>query len=228
MTHGDDLDKIILQNSVEKTFQVNIKGAKVKINSTLFANVNLCKSLKDWITCFTLIGRYDLAKGKDMMKVIYCLLSDATIINTINSNKIDIDLYNPFLESFLRLDTVYENKLDIKLKSFGVCDMIVVIDCRNMADYKIYEIYNVSLLKEHYDKSTVRFDKLIEDMGICVSFRGNIKNIKKDYKCLSSENIAFLKYQSLLRMENYVNYDIKLEKRLQRVYNEFNTIYKYR
>src|SRR6266705_2541767 len=85
---------------------------KININLELvgFDDIVICETIKNWELCLGILGKSALLKTKNVMKVIYCLLNDCCIINTINGNKMDLDLFDTILDRFLRFDIVNEKK----------------------------------------------------------------------------------------------------------------------
>lgn len=211
-----DLNKF--SNIINKIITIN--NVDITLELTEYSNPDICQTITNWGLCFDILGRHDLMKTKEFMMIVYCLLSNCSIINFINGNKMDLDLFDVALERFLRFDVVDKKRRTIRLKIFTVCNSMIVLDM-NDDDYKLYEIHNLDMIKEYYNSSKVNFDDLIKDIKIKPIFKGSINGLSQDYKVLSLTNFKKDEEKIITELEKFLVNEIKIEKQIMREYNKF-------
>lgn len=198
-----------------------INNVNINLELTEYSNIKTCKTITNWELCLGILGKYSLLKTKEVMKIIYCLLSDCCIINNINGNKMDIDLFDVELDRFLRLDVVDEVKRIVKLKIFTVSNTMIVIDCKDLNKYKIYEIHNLETIKAYYKTSKVDFDTLIKDIKLKPKYIGSINELCNNYKIFALTNFKKDNGKIICDLENFLKNAIIIEKQINREYNKF-------
>lgn len=187
----------------------------------------IIEMLTQWQTCLAMLGKGDLFKSKEVLKIVYCLLTDCCTIDTINGNKMDLDIYDPVLERFLRIDVVDDKNRFVKLRIFTVCKNLIVIDCKDTKRYKIYELYNVDTIKEYYGDTKVNFDDIIKNIKLEPKFTGSFRDLNNDFKRLSVNNFVLDKDQLIETLENFMITYNNIEKKIQQEYNKLYKVIKF-
>jgi hypothetical protein len=123
-------------------------------------------------------------------------------------------------------DTVNNKNRIIKIKLFNVCNKMVIIDCKQYPKYKIYNLYNLDIIKSHYKTQKINFDELVEYLCLFPIFIGNINNLEIDYKRISKLNENTCNIINILHVENYLIFVRKIEKKIIITQNELVTIFK--
>jgi len=170
-----------------------------------------CNIINNWKDCLDFLGKSHLFKTKQIMKIVYCLLTNNYIINNVNGNQIDLDIYDPILNRFLRIDIADEKNRYIKLKVFSVCNAQIIIDCKDLRKYKIYEIHNIAAIKEYYGTNKINIDVIVTELQIQPKFVGTITQLNNDYKKLINIDTYGL---IITELENFMKHSIKLEKQI--------------
>ena len=221
-------DKIDFYNDINK-FSENITktlGPNIKLDLQLYNNKNIIDLMLKWKMCFELLGKNTLFLSKNIQKIIYCLLSDCAIINLINDTKIKLPLYDMKCQTFLGFDVVNSVNRFIKIKIFNMCDRMVVIDCKNYPNYKIYDLYNLKLIKDYYKSSKVNFDIIIKNICLLPTFVGDVNNLLNDFKKLSINNLTICNTKNLKFVEEYLKNMRKIDTEINNIQNELINIYK--
>lgn len=203
-----------------------INNIDISLDLTEYNNIKIIEILNQWQTCLGMMGKAKFFKTKEFMKIIYCLLSDSCKINTINGNKIDLDIYDPIIDRFLRLDVIDENNRFIKLRIFTVCNTLIVIDCKDMKNYKIYELHNLSNIKEYYGTCKVNFDDIVKLLKLQPRFIGKLSDLTNDFKILSLNNIKINKGIIIKTLEEFVYISNNMEKKIQKEYKDLYNLIK--
>jgi hypothetical protein len=215
-----DSDLIIHSKNISKITKFN----DIFIDMVLIEyNKELAELLNNWNICVKVLKKEYLFKTKKIFSIIYCLLSDCYNIVSLNNQSYDIDLFNIILDKFLRFDIVNINR-NIKLKSFTICDSMVIIDCYRLDKYKIYELFNINSIKKYYDTNIIDFDILIRDINIKPVFVGSIDNLEEDYKKLSIINYKYDHQQIINNLKNMVKYQNNMEKKIVSEYKKLKFI----
>lgn len=218
----NQIDFITEVNKYSRNFDRNIIVCDIDFIINLNGyNQKACAIINDWKTCLGMLGKQHLLKSKQIIKVVYCLLTGHLAINNVNGNNIDLDVYDPLLNRFLRIDIVDETERTIKLKIFSVCDTQIIIDCKNFDKYKIYELHNVHNIKEYYGTNKVNIDQLTSDIKLSPIFVGSLGNLENDYKILSIVNYTVNIQKMIQSMDYFMKQSIKLEKQIQIAYKDF-------
>ncbi len=221
-------DKVDFYSDVNKFSENIIKplGPNIKLNLQLYDNFNTIDMLLKWKSCFELLGKDVMFISKNVQKIIYCLLSDCSIINSINDTKIKLSLFDTSNKTFLGFDVVDNINRFIKIKLFNMCNKMVIIDCKTYPVYKVYVLYNLSVVKDYYKSSKVNFDIIIKNICLLPIFTGNINNLRSDYKTLSVNNYTVCNATNLRFTEEYLKNLKQLDKQINKIQNELITIYK--
>ncbi len=125
-------------------------------------------------------------KTKGVIKILYCLLSDNYQIERLSKAKSPIEFYNPIIDKLHKLVVINEQRI-FKLKKLSLVDSLIIFDCKNMNNYKIYEIYEPARLKKIYG-NRVRIEELIKDIKIEPIFIGDVNELENNFKILSYPN----------------------------------------
>lgn len=200
---------------------IKINNIDINLDLTHYKDLNIVDIVKEWQTLFGILGKSDFFKGNEVMKVLYCLLTDCCIINNINGNKLDLHLYDISLNRFLRLSTLNQKNRNFKIRIFTVCNVLIIIDCKDMDKYKIYEVYNLDKIKSHYQTSKINFDILVNDIKLEPIFVGDINNLKKDFKKLSIDKIKINKLKIIESLTKFINNSNEIENKIQKEYKKF-------
>ena len=204
-----------------------IKGTNISLKLNQYNNKETIETIKKWQSCFALLGKGNLIQSKDTSLIIYCLLTDACIIENIDGNKVDIDLYNPVLERFYQMESVNQKHRDIRIKVFPICNTIVIFDWLEYPTYKVYELYNTEQVKEYYQNRKVNFDTIGKDINLQPKFIGSIKSFEhlyNDFKILSVDRFVITDYKEsqIKILEEFMKQWKKLEKEIQKEYQKYN------
>lgn len=175
--------------STQKCIEVNISNVNITLNTTHYRKKSACETFLKWYDCLTIMGKNLI--NKNTMKLVFCLLSKYCIVNDFNGIEIDIDLYNPLTNTFANFAIIDYNKTEIKLKPFTVCDMMIIIDCRNMSRYRVYELFNIQELKKHYG-GKIDFDKLTDELHLLPYLICNIRDLALDFKTNKTRHLINL------------------------------------
>lgn len=213
---GDELD---FYNDINELSQ-NIDKTKlnIKLNLQLYDNANIIDTILKWKTCFEILGRKDLFMTPKIQKIIFCLLSDCGIINYINNNEnTNLALYDTINESFWGFNCIDNDNRFIKIKLFNVCDKMIVVDMGKYPVYKIYYLYNLSVVKNFYGSQKVNFDTIIKDISLEPVFIGNINNLKDDYKKLSVSKFELCNKQYIDYIKSYTKLNKKLNTQITNI-----------
>lgn len=219
---GSDINKF--SNNIKKLIKIN--NIDINLDLTEYNNIKACETINNWEICLGMLGKINLFKSKELMKIIYCLLTDSCIINNINGNKLDLDLYDVALNRFLRIDVINEHDRNIKLRIFTVCNTLIVIDCKDLKNYKIYELHNINIIKEYYETNKINFDTLVNDIKLEPKLIACISDLEDDYKILSMVN--FKKNDELIikNFEDFLLHATEIEKKIQKEYLKFYKLVK--
>ena len=206
----------IKQHATNFNYQVKIQDTVLNLNLDGYNNINTYETLKKWQTCFSLLGKGNLYPSKDVSIILYCLLTDASLIKTINNNKVNIDLYNPVIDRFYGLETITKLNRNIKLKIFPICKTLVIVDWKGFPTYKVYELYNLDQVKEYYENKKANFDTIIKDINLKPKYIGQVN--KSDFKALSINNFVIDKQKIIKMLEDFMIKYKKLERQIQKEY----------
>lgn len=213
----DDINK--LSENINNTV-----GSNIKLNLQLYNNIDTVDTMLKWKSCFDLLGQTNLFTSKNVQKIIYCLLSDCSIINTVNDEPSTLTFYDGILTTFWSFDIIDKQNRNIKIKLFNVCNKMVIIDYCKYPIYKVYYLYNLTSIKDFYGIK-VNFDSLIKDLYIEPSFIGNIYELKKDYKKLSIQNVNICNKYNLTYIQSYFKHTKKIGKQILKTQLELFDMY---
>lgn len=202
MDRSIDFNTDIKKYSKIKYIDVDISDVNIKLKTTHYRDKDACDTFLKWYECLTIMGKNLI--NKNTMKIVFCLLSKYCIINDFNGVEVGIDLYNPSTNTFSNFTIIDYTNTDIKLKPFTVCDMMIVIDCRNMSRYRIYEVFHINELKKHYG-GKVNFDKLTDDLHLLPYLICNIKELPLNFKTNTTRHL-----DNLCEMVKYHKYVDKI------------------
>lgn len=213
--------------SKKRNKDINIQNCDLNLNLIQYNEIGIVEPLKNWKLYLGMIGKNILFKSKDVWKVLYCYLSDAMLLESINGNKVDIDLYDKYKNRFYRLETVNEKERNIKIKIFPICNNMIVIDNKNPKSYKIYELYNLNLIKDYYDTNKVNFDQILKDIKLNPFFTGNVDELENDFKKLSVVNYKIDHGELIEQIEKFLSNSRELDKNIMKEYKKFYNSAKY-
>jgi hypothetical protein len=220
-------DKIDFYNDINKYSTNIIKNYDIntKLDLQQYNDNNIVKLLLKWKSCFEFLGKNPLFISKPIQKIIYCILSDCSIINYINKTLTNLSLYDELQQDFWGFDVVININSIIKIKLFNVCDRMVIMDCTKYPIYKIYHLYNLSMIKDLYKTSKINFDIIKRDMCLVPMFVSNINNLFNDFKKLSASNFNMNLKRNMMFVESYVKRVKVLEDQILKVQNELFDMY---
>lgn len=196
----------------------------MKLNLQSYNDVNVIELILKWKQCFDFLGKGGMFVSKKVQLIIYCLLSDYSIINFVNKEPTNLALYNTITQSFFGFDVVNANRI-IKIKLFNVCNEMVIIECCKYPVYKIYNLHNLNIIKEFYGTSKINFDTVKKDICLLPVFIGNINNLKNDFKKLSVYNFNTPNRRNVMYMELCLKKEREIEKKITDTQNELFDIY---
>ena len=212
-----DIEKY--SKNIDEVFYTH--NCDLNLNLIEYNDIQIVDIIKNWKLYLGMIGKSMLFKSKDVMKVIYCYLSDCKIVNSINNNHVDIDMFDNIKNKFYRLETVHEKERLIKIKRFPICNSMIVIDNKNLNSYKIYELYNIDLIKEYYGTDKVNFDRVIKDIKLDPFFVGDFNKLEDSFKILSIINYKIDHDQLITQLEKFLVNSKELEKCITKEYDNF-------
>ena len=215
---NSDINKF--SNNIKKLIKIN--NVDINLDLSEYNDIESCELISNWNMCLGMLGKSNLFKSKHVMKIIYCLLTDSCIINNINDNgNLDLDLFDLALDRFLRIDVVNENSRYVKLRVFTVCNTLIVVDCKDLKKYKVYELHNISAIKEYYGTHKVNFDTIINDIKLQPKFIGSISSLINDYKIMSMIKLTKNDELVIKTLQDFLLCATELEKKIQIEYNKF-------
>ena len=213
-------------NSDIKQFSTNYKE-KLCIQDTVlnlelegYNNKGTIEVINRWQLCLSYLGKGNLLESKDASSIIYCLLTDACLLRTVNDSKVGLDIYNPIVSRFYQIECVTKKNRSVKLKIFPICNTMIIFDWQNYPEYKIYELFNLDQVKEYYGKKKVVWDQIIKDINLKPKFCGHSSTLDEDLKRLSIDNIIKNKdrEKSIQILEDFMKQCKILEKQIQLEY----------
>ena len=199
-------------------YNYSINNTDLNLSLTSYNDIGIIDILYKWQSCFGLLGKGNMFHSKDISKTIYCLLTDSCILTSIDNDKVDIDLFNTITNRFYQINVLTKARRKIKLKIFPICDTLIIIDWKNFPNYKIYELFNIGLVKEYYKNKKVIFDTIIKDIKLKPKYSGNVNELTNDFKILSVNKIIIDKEKNIENLENFLSAYASLEKQIQREY----------
>lgn len=215
-----DFHKDIYRHSKNISKTINLNSTNVMLNLLVFNDKEICDCLLKWELCLGILNKHNLIKTKFIFKIIYCILYNCNVIDNINGKLFDLDIYDDVLERFLRLETIDEINRMIKLRVFTVCNTMVVIDCKDLSNYKIYEIYNVDSIKKYYESSKINFDSFIKIMNLKPIYSGSLYEIKANFGRLAHDLIEYNYGKFIDILDNFIKHDINIEKQIIKEYKK--------
>jgi hypothetical protein len=209
-------------NKLSKNIDIN---HNIKLNLQIYDNIDITNIILKWKQCFEFLGKTDLFISKNVQKIIYCLLSDCNIINSVNGENTNLSFYDIVKQEFLGFDIIDKVNRIIKIKLFNVCNKMVIVDCKGYPIYKIYHLYNLDVVKDYYGKSKVNFDSIMKSICIMPIFVGDINNLLHDYKKLSVDNLNVCNYRNIMYLKLYLAKSRELEYEIHNIQRELRDIY---
>lgn len=221
-------DKIDFYNDINKFSKniIKICDLNIKLDLQIYDDINVVDLILKWKSCFEFLGRQTAFLSRKVQKIIYCLLTDYTIINFVNKEVTNLSLYNVITQSFFGFDVINDTNRIIKIKLFNVCNEMVIMDCNKYPTYKIYHLHNLNIIKEFYKTSKINFDTIKKDICIIPIFVGNINNLRNDFKKLSINNFNISLKKNIIHTKNYLTRTKELNDEISKVQNELFNIYK--
>ena len=197
-----------------------IQDAELDLELQAYNNENAIESLNKWHLSLSYLGKGNLHQSKDASKIIYCLLSDACIINSINKAKVNIDLYDLTLDRFYQFDSISQKNRKIKIKIFPICNTLIIFDWLHYPEYKVYELFNTDQIKEYYENKKIDVDTVIMDLGLKPKFSGDINDLVQDIKVLSINKIVINRGKNIKMLEDFMERAQDLENKIQYNYKK--------
>lgn len=217
MDNEINLKEDLYQYSQKVSYKYSINNIDLNLSLFSFNNIKISNILHKWQSCFGILGKGNIFHFKDVSKIIYCFLTNSCILDNIDGDKVNIDLFNTVTSRFYQVNVLTKIKRVIKLKIFPICDTLVVIDWKNFPDYKIYELYNTKQVKDFYKNKKISFDTIIKDISLEPKYMGNIDELDKDFKILSIVD----KEKNIKNLENFLSSHLAMEKQIQKEYKNF-------
>lgn len=210
-------------NQFAKNFEyrLSIKNELLKLSLKEYNNVQTFDAINNWKLCLEMIGKGHLFKSKEVMLIIYCLLTDNCIIDSINGKHIDIDLFDVNLNKFSRFEVIDDQQRYVRLRIFPICDHMIIIDTRDLKKYKVYELYNIQIIKEYYGTHKADFDQIIKDIKLEPKFIGDIRDLVDDFKKLSIVYFQLNRDDEIEKLEKFMVQCHELECKIMKDYNCF-------
>jgi hypothetical protein len=202
---------------------IHYNNSNIGINFIDYSHQKIIEVIKEWKTLLSLIGKQNLFIKKNIVHVIYSILSDLPIIEKINNHATDLHFYDHIMNRFLRIDYVTETNRYFKIKIFNVCNTLTLFDFNHSNKYKIYEIYNLNQIKEYYGSKKINFDQLAQDLALEPIYSSNIVNLNEDRHKLSIENKNNILDKSFIikTYTKFIKKNNQLEKKIQKWHQEF-------
>jgi len=155
----------------------------IKLDTTKYENVDYDILINWYVTHSTMMNFGVIGSNKEFVKIVYSLISGNYIIDKINDFIRQSDFYDPLSEKIIKVVNFEDPSKGIQLTNLDMYECLVLINSSNMQSYKVYEIWEPSMLATIYDG--VNFSTLKVDLKLDPVFVGNIDNLKN--------NIAVLK-----------------------------------
>lgn len=209
-------------NKYSSSNKKNIKfnDVNLSVETNQYNDRNIIPVIDNWKSCLELLNRSNVLVEKEFMKIVYAILSDAVVVNTINGLENKIDLYNSYLDIFLNLETVNKSRRIIKMKPLIICNTLIVVDCKNIDLCCVYEIYDIDKVKDYYKDSKIDFDRLIDDLHLTPKVKFSLNHLNKYFKILSSKNVEYNMTVTIRQLQKYIEYQNELEKRISSEYDK--------
>lgn len=206
----------LLQYCINLSQNIEIKGTILNLNLKAYNNISIINELNKWQSCFGILGKGNIYVTKEISKIIYCLLTDAYVLEYINN----IDLFNPILSRFLQIESLTKNNRTIRLRLFPICNTLIIVDWKQYPNYKIYELYNINQVKEFYRSNKVNFDMVVQDIKLQSVFTGDITDLENNFKILGLNSVKDNREHQINLLETFLsNYRI-LEREIQKEYRK--------
>lgn len=200
--------------------EITINNCSKILSLTQYSNSKACDVINDWMESLSMMNKTSLFKNKYIMRIIYALLTGYHVINLINSEQVPLDIYDENTERFIIVETITNKDTEIKLK---LCSTMIIFDCTDLNDYKIYELYNINLVKQYYNNNKVSFNDIIKDINLIPIYKGSVNNLEADINIMSPLNNHFYKKYTLKLMISSSKIQRRLErkivKRSSRIFN---------
>lgn len=214
-----DSEIVKYTNNLVKNIKIN--DVDINLNLIEYNDKRIIEILGQWQMCLSMLGKGNLFKTKDCMVIIYCLLTDCCKINTINDSKMDLDIYDPVLDRFQRLEIIDNTNRFIKLRIFTVCNRMIIVDCKDGKKYKIYELHNLGNIKEYYGTNKINFDDIVKSIKLEPIFVGNFSDLEDDFKRLALRNIKVDSFDIINSLEQFMSSCNDIERKIQKEYKNF-------
>lgn len=219
------IDKIIMDNNLNFLSDINkyssnnkknikFNNIELSVETTRYDNRDIIPVIDNWKSCLELLNRSHILVEKEFMKIIYAILSDAVVINTINGIENKIDFYNSYLDIFMNLETVNKSRRIIKVKPLIICNTLIIVDCKNLESCRVYEIYDIDNIRDYYQDSKIDFDCLRDDLQLTPKVKFDLNRLNKYFKILSSKNAGYNMTVSIKQLQKYIEYQNELERRM--------------
>lgn len=218
-----DFESLVSQYISKNNKIISCNGSNISIDFIDYSHPKIIEVIKEWKTLLSLIGKQHLFIKKNIVHVIYSILSNLPTIEKINNHISDLHFHDHIINRFLRIDFVTETNRCFKIKIFNVCNTLILFDFSHSNKYKIYEIYNLYQIKECYGSKEINFDQLAQDLALEPIFTSDINKLNDDYHKLSIENKNNILDKSFI-IKTYTKFLKKsnqLEKEIQKWHQEF-------
>ncbi|ARF09937.1 hypothetical protein Indivirus_6_3 [Indivirus ILV1] len=216
MNNEINLETELLLYSIKLHHSIEIQGTKLDFDLNAYNDMNIIDELNKWQSCFGILGKGNMYESKYISKIIYCLVSDAHVLNNINN----IDLFNPILNRFLQIESLTKNNRKIHLRVFPICKTLIVIDWKQYPIYKVYEIHNIDQVKKYYKCNKIEFDTFIKDIRLHPILSSDISNLKDNFKILSITRFQATQENHIKLLEIFLSNHKILEKEIQKEYKK--------
>jgi hypothetical protein len=225
-----DINKYVSHEKKYISRLLNGQNESIELELSCYDDKKNVKVYLDWRIFLETVGTIGCSekinlstKSIHFIKILYCLISDACIIDSMCQIKSPIECYDPIRDKLIRIIILTEDKREIKFKKMSLADILVIFDCQDMKHYKIYEIYHPLFMKKIYGSKTT-MQELMRDLNLQFIFEGHISQLEEDFKKLSYGEFIFDKTLYLMNITHQINWNRRMEKKIRDQYLSWRLI----
>ena len=99
----------------------------------------------------SLLALFNVINQLDFFKILYCIITDAYYVESMNQAKCMLDIYDPILDRFIIIQFVNNDNRFITINSYNIDVLYVIFDYNTKTNsFKLYELFNPYVMKKYY------------------------------------------------------------------------------